>query len=109
MENIHPFPWMELDEKIVRSFMMDFPFPISEGEVDILLGCADVLRFLKKRHVFLKKDFDLLSTVYGYVTCGSQRAMALTDPSNVDTPPSYTYLTSTEALTKAMEKKVGNG
>ena len=104
MENLHPFPRMELDENIICSFEMDGPFPRSEGVVDILLGCADALRFLKKRHVFLKKDFALLSTVYGYLPCGSQPAMALTDPSNVNTPHSYTYLTSTEALTEAMEK-----
>ena len=52
----------------------------------------------------MKKDFALLSTVYGYVPCGSQPAKTLTDSSEMDTPPSYTYLTSTEALTKAMEK-----
>ena len=46
----------------------------------------------------------MLSTVYGYVPCGSQPAKALADPNNVAIPPSYTYLTSTEALTKAMEK-----
>ena len=46
----------------------------------------------------------MLSTVYGYVPCGSQPAKTLTDPSNVGTPPSYAYLTSMEALTKAMEK-----
>ena len=96
MENIHPFPRMELDEHIVQSFEMDGPFPRPEGEVDILLGCADSLRFLKKRHIFLKKNFALLSTVYGYVPCGSQPAMALANPSKVDTPPSFTYLTSTK-------------
>ena len=104
MENLYPFPRMELDEHIVQSFEMDGPFPRAEGEVDILLGCADSLRFLKKRHIFLKKDFALLSTVYGYVPCGSQPAMALANPSNIVTPPNFTYLTSTEALTKAMEK-----
>ena len=104
LENVHPFPRLELDEQIVRSFEMDSPFPRAEGEVDIFLGCADSLRFLKKRHIFLKRDFALLSTVYGYVPCGSQPAMALMNPGGVYTPPSFTYLTSTEALTKAMEK-----
>ena len=74
MENLHPYPRMDLDERIVRSFDMDGPFPRPEGVVDILLGCADSLRFLKKRHIFLKKDLALLSTVYGYVPCGSQPA-----------------------------------
>ena len=104
MENLHPFPRMELDEHILQSFEMDGPFPRAEGEVDILLGCADSLRFLKRRHMFLKRDFALLSTVYRYVPCGSQPAMALANTSNVGTPPSFTCLTSTEALTKAMEK-----
>ena len=54
MESIHPFPRMELDEHIVQSFEMDGPYPRPEGDVDILLGCADSLRFLKKRHIFLK-------------------------------------------------------
>ena len=104
MENLHPFPRMELDEDIVQSFEMDGPFPRAEGEVDILLGWADSLRLLKKRHIFLKKDFALLSTVYEYVPCGSQPAMALANPGNIVTPPNFSYLTSTEALTKAMEK-----
>ena len=73
MEKIHPFPRMGLDESIVRSFEMDGPFPRPEGEVDILLGCADSLRFWKKRHLFLKKDFALLSTVYGYVPLEANR------------------------------------
>ena len=94
MENLHPYPRMELDERIVRSFDIDGPFPRPEGLIDILLGCADSLRFLRKRHIFLKKDFALLSTVYGYVPCGSQSVKALTDSSNVSTPPSYAYLTS---------------
>ena len=46
----------------------------------------------------------MLSTVYGYVPCGSQQAMALTKPDRTYTPPYFAYLTSTEALTKAMEK-----
>ena len=33
MENIHPFPRMELDEHIVQSFEMDGPFLRPEGEV----------------------------------------------------------------------------
>ena len=99
-----PFPRMELDKRIVRSFEKDGPFPRPEGVVDILLGCADSLRFLRKRHIFLKKDFALLSTVYGYVPSGSQPAKALADPSNMDTHPSYAYLTSTEALTKLWRK-----
>ena len=86
MDNLHSFPRMELDESIVNSFEMDGPFPRPQGEVDILLGCADSLRFLKKRHIFLKKDFALLSTVYGYVPCGSQQAMALTKPDHTSTP-----------------------
>ena len=38
MENLHPFPRMELDERTVCSFEMNGPFPRSEGVVDILLG-----------------------------------------------------------------------
>ena len=77
--------------------------------MDILLGCADSLRFLKKRHIFLKKDFALLSTVYGYVPCGSQQAMTLANPDRVSTPPNFTYLMSTEALDESYGENVGNG
>ena len=48
MDKIHPFPRMELDESIVNSFEMDGPFPRPEGEVDILLGCADSLTHLAR-------------------------------------------------------------
>ena len=37
LDGIHPFPKLELDERIVRSHAMNGPFPCPEGEVDILL------------------------------------------------------------------------
>ena len=104
MDDIHPFPRLELDEIITRSYEMNGPFPRSEGSVDILLGVADSLKLLKRKHIFLKKSFALLSTVYGYVPCGSQPVKALTDPNYVPPVPVSSNMTSTEALTKAMEK-----
>ena len=72
--------------------------------MDILLGVADLLKLLKKKHVFLPKSFELLSTVYGYVPSGGQPVKTLIDSRKVSTLPSSSYLISTEALTKAMEK-----
>ena len=63
-----------------------------------------MLRLLKKKHVFLKNYFALLSTVYGYVPCGSQPVKTLIDSRNVSTLPSSSYITSTEAHMTAMEK-----
>ena len=48
MDDIHPFPRLELDEIITRSYEMNGPFPRSEGSVDILLGVADSLKLLKR-------------------------------------------------------------
>ena len=63
-----------------------------------------LVKVLEKETYIPKKDFALLSTVYGYVPCGSQQAMALAKPDHTSTPPCFTYLTLTEALMKAMEK-----
>ena len=104
LEGIHPFPRLELDERIVRSYKMNGPLPRPEGGVDILLGIADLLKLLRKKHVFLKNSFSLLPIVYGYVPCGSQPVKTLTDPRNMATRPSSSYLRSMKALTKAMEK-----
>ena len=104
LDDIHPFPRLELDEIITQSYEMNGPFLCSEGRVDILLGAADSLKLLKRKHVFLKKSFALLSTVYGYVPCGSQPVKALTDPNYVPPVPVSSNMISTETLTKAMEK-----
>ena len=50
LDDIHPFPKLELDEIITRSYEMNGPFPRSEGSVDILLGVADSLKLLKEKH-----------------------------------------------------------
>ena len=104
LDDIHPFPRLELDEIITRSYDMNGPFPRPEGSVDILLGVADSLKLLRRKHIFLRQSFALLSTVYGYVPCGSQPVKALTDPNYVLPIPVSSNMTSTEALTKAMEK-----
>ena len=98
LDGIHPFPKLELEESIVRSYAMNGPFPHPEGEVDLLLGVTDSLKLLKKKHLFLK------NSVYGYVPCGSQSVKTLIDSRNVSTLHSSSLLTSIEALTKAMVK-----
>ena len=104
LDDIHPFPKLELDEIITRSYEMNGPFLRSEGSGDILLGVADLLKLLNRKHIFLRKSFALLSTVYGYVPCGSQPVKALTDPNYVPPVPVSSNMMSTEALNKAMEK-----
>ena len=57
MEDLHPFPRMELDERIVHSLSWTVHFPQPQGEVDILLGVADSLRLLKKKTYIPKEGF----------------------------------------------------
>ena len=104
VDDIHTFPKLELNDKIIQTYEMNVPFPQPEGEVDISLRVVDSLKLLKNKHIFLTKSFELLSTVYAYAPSRSQPVENLINSGNVSTLPSNSYLASTEALTKAMEK-----
>ena len=64
---IHPFPKSELDDRIVRSYELNGPFPRPEGEVEILLGVADSLKLLKEEACFPEEVFCI--TVHSLWLC----------------------------------------
>ena len=104
VENMHTFPRLDLDKKIVKSYLMDGPFPRKEGKVDFLLGIVDSMRLLKGKPTFISNSFALIPAVYGYVPSGGQSAETLNNSRITCSTSLDSYLMSAESLTEAMEK-----
>ena len=84
---------------------MDQPYPRAGGgeggEVDLLLGIIDTLKLITDKHVPVTDTLALIPTCYGHVPCGQEIVEHFVADSNGS---HATYLTSTETLSKTLEK-----
>ena len=101
VEKIHSYPRLNVSSKVASQYNLDGPYPRPKGEVDLLLGVVDTFRLLSGEHVTISNSLILLPTCYGYVPSGIQN---LENFENVFQVDHAGFVTSTEALTKAMEK-----
>ena len=101
VEKIHTYPRFDVPRHITSQYILDGPYPRQKGEVDLLLGVVDTFRLLSGEHVTISNSLILLPTCYGYVPSGKH---SLENFENVFQPNHAGFITSTEALTKAVEK-----
>ena len=101
VDKIHKYPRFNLSSKITSQYTFDGPYPRPRGEVDLLLGVVDTFRLLSGEHVAISNTLILLPTCYGYVPSGKQ---GIENFENVFQENQAGFVTSAEALTKAVEK-----
>ena len=101
VDRIHSFPRFNLPSKTISQYTMDGPFPRPRGEVDLLLGVVDTFRLLSGKHISINGSLILLPTCYWYVPSGRQ---GIENFDSVFQDNHAGFVTSTEALTKAVEK-----
>ena len=101
VDKIHTYPRFNLSSKVTSQYTLGGPYPRSRGEVDLLLGVVDTFRLLSGEHVTISNSLILLPTCYGYVPSSRQ---GIENFENGFQENHASFVTSTEALTKAVEK-----
>ena len=101
VDRIHSFPRFNLPSKVISQYTLDGPYPRPRGEVDLLLGVVDTFKLLSGKHVSISSSLILLPTCYGYMPSGRQ---GIENFDSVFQDNQAGFVTSTEALTKAVEK-----
>ena len=101
VDKIHSYPHFNLSSKVTLQYTLDGPYPRPRGEVDLLLGVVDNFRLLSGEHVTISNSLILLPTCYGYVP---SRKQSIENFENVFQENHAGFVTSAEALTKAVEK-----
>ena len=101
VDRIHSFPHFNLPTEVILQYTLDGPYPRPRGEVDLLSGVVDTFKLLSGKHVSISNSLILLPTCYGYVPSVRQGIEVF---DNVFQETQAGFVTSTEALTKAVEE-----
>ena len=89
----------QIMSKLHNPVILNEIYPRPAVKVDILIGVRDLVKILGSKIIKLDDNLSLMSTKWGYVLMGSEKAEALSERSLQSS-----YFTKTEILTKQMEK-----
>ena len=94
----------EIDCNLNKQFNFDFceDFPRRGEDVDLLLGITDSMRVLQDTSIQLSENLTALSTVFGYIPCGTLEMSGIQE--NESQVSSITLYSATDRLSAAVEK-----